>query len=276
MGLLKKLKKKGVQTEPYETGVALSGGGARGFAHVGALKALEEKKIRIDILSGTSAGSIVGALYADGYTPDEIIDLFSDIRFSDFAELTVPRAGFFRIDGFREFLQRTLRAKRFEDLSIPLRVTATDLDHGKSVVFDKGPLIEPICASCSIPILFKPVVIEGVHYVDGGLLHNFPVSTIRPLCRRVIGINVNPIVTSEYKKSVIGIAQRSYGLISRSNSLPEMKLCDLLVQTDETTEYRIFDLEHLKEIANVGYQDTRDALENDRLFSSKPSLLSKS
>lgn len=92
--------------KPYHFGLALSGGGARGFAHVGALKVLDEMGVRPDIISGTSAGSLIGVLYADGYTPDEIIDLFSSLNFSDLAEITIPRSGFFKITRFRNFLKK--------------------------------------------------------------------------------------------------------------------------------------------------------------------------
>lgn len=245
----------------YPIGLALSGGGSQGFAHIGALKALEEARIRPDLIAGVSAGSIVGALYADGYTPDEMIDLFHEVRFKDFAEITVPRSGFFSIDGFRKFLQHTLRARTFEELTLPLIIVATDLDHGKSVPFSTGPLIDVICASCSIPVLLNPVQIENVHYVDGGVLRNFPVTPIRSLCDTIIGVNVNPFIVGEYKKNILGIAQRSYSFIFKSNSIADAKLCDILIQTEETSEYNIFDLDNIRDIANFGYQDTKKVLE---------------
>ena len=124
-----------VEVRPYRVGLTLSGGGAKGFAHVGALKAMEELGIRPDIISGTSAGAVIAVLYADGYSPDEILDLFSGLSFNDLAEITLPRSCFFKIDRFKHFLQKSLRAVNIEDLSIPVVVTATDLDHGKYVVF---------------------------------------------------------------------------------------------------------------------------------------------
>ena len=95
----------------YATGLALSGGGARGFAHIGALKALEEAGIKPDIISGVSAGSIIGVLYADGYSPEEMIEIFSSVKFSDLVEITIPRSGFFKMEGFRSLLKKILRAK---------------------------------------------------------------------------------------------------------------------------------------------------------------------
>ncbi|MCP9612846.1 patatin-like phospholipase family protein [Coprobacter tertius] len=246
--------------KPYRIGLALSGGGARGFAHVGALKALEEMGLRPDIISGVSAGSIIGVLYADGYSPDEIIDLFSRLNFSDLAEITMPRAGFFKIDRFRNFLKKVLRANNFEDLSIPVIVSATDLDKGKTTTFAKGPIVEVVCASCSIPIIFPPIKINGVHYVDGGVFRNFPVSTIRQSCDIVIGVNVNPLVAKEYKQTLLGIAERSYSFIFKSNSLFDAKLCDVLIQTEEIAHFNIFDIVKLREIARFGYEAARNTL----------------
>ncbi len=250
--------------KPYHFGLALSGGGARGFAHVGALKFLDEIGVHPDIISGTSAGSLIGVLYADGYTPDEIIDLFSSLNFSDLAEITIPRSGFFKITRFRNFLKKVLHARYLEDLAIPVVVTTTDLDHGQSKIFATGPIIDIVCASCSIPVLFSPVIIDSVHYVDGGVLRNLPVTPIRPFCDIVMGVNVNPLVAKEYKKTIIGIAERSYGFIFKSNTLADIKLCDILVQTEEIVEYNIFDIERLREIAACGYRDTQKVMSLNR------------
>ena len=246
--------------KPYRLGLALSGGGARGFAHAGAIKALEEMELRPDVISGVSAGSVIGALYADGYTPDEIIDMFGRLSVSDLAEITVPRSSFFKITKFRNFLKKVLRSTNFEDLSIPLVITTTDLDNGRCVSFSSGPLLDVICASCSIPVLFSPVNIEGVHYVDGGVFRNFPVTPIRSSCDVIIGVNVNPLVAKEYKQSIIDIAERSYSFIFKSNSIIDSKLCDILIQTNEIIQYNIFDIDKLREIARYGYQDTKEAL----------------
>lgn len=254
-------EKSNKEKKKYTLGLALSGGGARGFAHIGALKAMEEANIKPDIISGVSAGAVIGVLYADGYSPDEIAEMFSSLKFGDLAELTVPRSGFFKIEGFHKFLKKVIRAKLFEDLQYPLMVTATDLDHGKSVTFDKGPIVDVICASCSIPVVFNPVKINNIHYVDGGVFRNFPVKPIRNLCDTVIGVNVNPLVTNEYKKTIIGIAERSYSFMFKSNSFEDMKMCDILIQTNETTQYNIFDINSLHEIVKFGYKDTQVVFE---------------
>lgn len=248
----------------YSVGLALSGGGAKGFAHVGALRALEEAGILPDIISGVSAGSLVGALYADGHSPDEILDMFDGLAVHDLAELVLPRTGFMKIDRFRAFLKRNLRTQNIEDLQIPFCVTATDLDHGRSVTFTSGPIIERVCASCSMPVVMSPVLIDGIHYVDGGVMRNFPVKPIRNICNTVIGVNVSPMVTDNYKQSIIDIAFRSYYLQSKGNTFEDLGLCDVLIQTEEAIKYNVFDLEHTQAIAEVGYRATKEALDAQR------------
>lgn len=247
---------------PYKIGIALSGGGIKGLCHAGVLKALEEKGIRPDVISGVSAGAVVGALYADGYSPDEIAFLFEDISFRQMTKIQIPDGGFFKIDAFRRFLERTLRAKTFEDLKIPLRVVATNLDQGKSVTFSSGKLIQPIMASCSVPVLFSPQLINGVHYVDGGVLKNFPVSTIRDDCDKVIGINASPLVAEEYKLNILNVASRTYHFMFKANILYDKELCDLLIEPVDMGNYDTFDVDKGREIFELGYKSTKQLLES--------------
>jgi NTE family protein len=254
------LKHKLSKNKPYKTGLALSGGGIKGLSHAGALKALEEYGIKPDIISGVSAGAIVGTLYSDGYTPDEIGEIFYDVTFSQFARIQFPIDGLFQMELFKKFLQEKLRAKTFEELSIPMRIVATDLDHGESTVFDKGNLIDPIIASSSLPILFKPVVIDGVNYVDGGVLKNFPVGTIYHDCQYIIGINASPFVTKDYNKNLRGIIGRTYHFMSKANILQDTALCDVLIEPENITTYEIFDVEKSREIFTLGYKSTKKIL----------------
>ncbi|MCC8145677.1 MAG: patatin-like phospholipase family protein [Bacteroidales bacterium] len=245
----------------YNLGLALSGGGARGFAHPGAIKAIEDSGQKPEIIVGTSAGALAGVLYADGYTPEEIISLFIGTELKEFAEIQIPKTGIFGTQGFRKFLKKHLHAKTFEDLSIPLKVVVTNLDEGKSVVFQKGPLIEPIIASCSIPIIFEPVLINGVSYVDGGIFKNFPVSVIRTDCEKVIGVNASPMVSKKYNKSILQIAERSYHYMSRNNTLLDRKLCDVLIEMEDLISYKTFDIENANKIFNIGYEHGKKALQ---------------
>jgi len=237
----------------YKLGLALSGGGSKGFAHIGVFKLLEECGIKPDIIAGTSAGALMGVLFADGYSAGEIKELFTGREFSEFAELQIPKAGLFDSKRFRYFLKRHLRNKNFEDLQIPMVVMATDLDNGESHGFRTGPIVEAVTASCSVPVIFNPVVIKGIHYVDGGLFHNFPVSIIRNECDKVIGVNVSPLVPQKYKQTLMHIAERSYHYMFRANTLEDRLMCDVLIEAEEFGQFKTFDLENVDLISGVGY-----------------------
>ncbi|MFV0392523.1 MAG: patatin-like phospholipase family protein [Paludibacteraceae bacterium] len=239
--------------KPYKIGLALSGGGIKGMCHAGALKALEEVGVKPEIISGVSAGSIVGALYADGYSPDEIGELFSHVEFRKMTKLQRPNAGFFTTTPFEKFLSGKLRAKTFNELRIPMRIVATNLDNGTSEVFSEGNLLDAIMASCTVPILFKPHTINSVNYVDGGVFKNFPVSTIRDDCERVIGINASPLIADEYKKSVLNVAMRTYHFMFKANILRDKELCDLMIEPHDVANYEMFDTKKSREIFDLGY-----------------------
>ncbi|HRR50049.1 MAG TPA: patatin-like phospholipase family protein [Bacteroidales bacterium] len=245
----------------YKLGIALSGGGVKGFAHAGALKAIEEFGIRPEIISGTSAGAIVGAMYASGLPPEKIIEIFRNRYINNFIEFTLPKAGLFGTAGFIKFLDENIPAKTFEELKIPLLVVATDFDHGKSVVFSSGELINKVMASACVPVFFKPITIDGINYVDGGLFMNFPVSVIRKDCEKVIGINVSPLIADKYSKSIIGVVERTYHYIFRANTILEKRLCDVLVEVEEAMQFKVFDLDKVDKIFELGYQVMKSKLE---------------
>ena len=250
-----------IKKKDYEIGLALSGGGARGFAHPGAIKAIEDIGLKPDVISGTSAGALAGVFYADGYTPEEMIELFVGKEFKEFGEIQVPKMGIFGTSGFKRFLKKNLRAKKFEDLQIPLKVVATNLDEGKSVIFEKGPIVDAVVASCCIPIIFNPVNINGSNYVDGGIFMNFPVSPLRSIADKIIGVNVSPIVSRKYNMTLMGVAERAYHYMSRTNTLLDRQLCDVLIEMEELTHIKTFDLENSYKIFKVGYDHARAGLE---------------
>lgn len=248
----------------YNLGIALSGGGVKGFAHVGALQALTEAGVRPDIIAGTSAGSLAGSLFADGYSPEEILKLFDDKGFKHFAEFTMWKGGLFKSDKFQHFLNHHLRAKKFEDLKIPLKIVTTNLENGKTVIFDKGPIIPAILASCAFPIVFTPVKIENQHYIDGGLLKNFPVSIIKNECKYTIGINITPITQEEYRNSMLYVAERTFHYASIANTIPDRKLCDILVEPKKVSKFRMFNLDHIDEIYQIGYDSLRESFDKKK------------
>lgn len=255
-------KKKEVKTRPYRIGLALGGGGARGFAHIGVLRALEEMGIKPDVISGTSAGSIIAALYADGYAPQHIIRLFSELDVKELVDVTIPRNSLLKMDKFIHFIDKRLHSKRIEDLKIPTYIVATDFDNGKSVAFDKGDLAIRIAASCSIPIVFPPIAIDGIHYVDGGVMRNLPVTPIRDLCDVVIGINVSPMQHEQYENNLLSITNRAYNFLSCGNVFPDIALCDILIENEDISGYNVFDLDEQEKIEELGYQKAIEVLNN--------------
>ena len=245
-----------MENKQYKIGIVLSGGGARGFAHLGLLEALNENGIFPNVISGTSAGALVGVLYADGYSPKEILHLLNSGSRLDFMRPALPRVGLLQLSGISKILKNALRAKTFEELKIPLFVAATDLNNGKAVYFSKGNILDPVIASASIPVLFQPVVIENIHYVDGGVLDNLPVLPIEGKCGFYIGSFVNPVGYAEKVNSLINIAERSFMLSMSKEIIEKGKKFDLFVAPLELENYKILDSEKAEELFNIGYNTT--------------------
>ncbi|WP_294633074.1 patatin-like phospholipase family protein [uncultured Bacteroides sp.] len=257
-------------TKKYPIGFALSGGFIKGFAHLGVMQALLEHDIKPDILSGVSAGALAGVFYADGNEPHRVLDFFAGHKFQDLTKLVIPKVGLFELEEFIDFLKSNLKAKTMEELLIPLIITATDLDHGRSVQFYKGSIAERVAASCCMPVLFSPVKIEGTYYVDGGVLMNLPVSTIQNVCNRVVAVNVSPLMANKYKMNIVSIAMRSYHFMFRANTFPEREKADLLIEPYNLDGYSNTELEKAEKIFMQGYDVANTLLE--RLKESKGSV----
>ncbi len=267
--MIKQIKQKivGMLTEgerprpPYRLGVALSGGGARGFAHVGALKALEEAGMKPDVIAGVSAGAVAAVMYAAGVPLDEMLSLFTSTKFTDFARLSLIHGdGMFSLMRFKQFIEEATGIDRLENLRIPTYVGVTDLDHGEPAEFHEGPLGERVVASCSIPIVFSPVEIDGIHYVDGGVLRNLPAWIIREKCETLIGINVSPLRTFEYRKSFLDIGMRTYNLMAKANQQQDMDICDHVIITPELIHYQVFNLKDIHKAYLSGYAAAHRAI----------------
>jgi NTE family protein len=246
--------------EKYNIGLVLSGGGTRGFAHLGVIQALNEAGVFPDIISGTSAGALVGVLYADGYTPNEILKLMKSGSRLDFMRPALPREGLLQIGGVMKILKSNMRAKTFEELKIPMYVSATDLNNGKAEYFSEGDLFDPVMASASIPVLFQPVVINNICYVDGGVLDNLPIKPIENKCNFLIGSFVNPVGYLEKISGLISIAERTF-MLSMSKEIHEKaRKFDLFVAPQELKNFGILDPEKAEELFSVGYNATKEKL----------------
>ncbi len=246
-----------------ELGFALSGGGAKALFHAGVLKAFEEHGIKPDVLAGVSAGGVVAALYADGYSPDSILWLSESLHLTDVMRFDWNHGGLFSMDAFKAVLDSFLRAERFEDLAIPLKVVATDLDRGQSVVFDKGSLVDALVASCSVPVLFKPYTIDGVNYVDGGVLQNLPAFAIRSSCKMLVGVSTGPVRTGQYDLSIPTIALRSYSMIFRNNANYAKEICDWVIEPAAINDYSGSDVDKYQQLFDIGYREANSLLEKN-------------
>jgi NTE family protein len=162
-------------------GIALGGGFARGIAHVGVLKVFEEEKIPIDYVAGTSVGAVVGALYCSGVSAKELEEVAAIMKFNSFARFSLSRMGFWSNDRLGVMLQRMLKVHTFEELRIPLAVTATDFVSGDPVIFTSGSLIDPVRASCAYPSFFQPVNVNGRLMIDGLLAHPVPATPLKQM-----------------------------------------------------------------------------------------------
>lgn len=249
-------------------GVAFSGGGARGFSHIGVMMALEKFGIRPTVISGVSAGSIAGVLYGAGLTPREIIQCFSEYsKFSDFADWAIPKEGFLKLNRLAKILDSWLPVKRLEELSIPTLVCATDFENGKAKAWAKGEIVPRVVASCSIPIVFCPIKIDGINYVDGGVLRNLPAWAIRKYCSTLIGSNCNPVDHKfKYKNSIVDVAFRSYHLMTKTNATLDLKLCDIVVQSEVLSHFKTFGIAAMNKIVTYGYDAACRAFEKSTLI----------
>jgi NTE family protein len=221
-------------------GLVLSGGGARGLAHIGVLKVLEKENITFDFIAGTSMGAILGAAYASGKKIEEIEDVA--LKFSRRTELiklldlSPRRRGLLEGHKVREFLGRFFGdITTFEQLKIPMAINAVDLKTGKEIVFTSGELLPPIYASSAIPGLFSPVPYQNYFLVDGGVLNNLPVDRAREMgANFIIAVNVHSELTMENDEKVdqVSFSVRIPGFFRDSYN-------SLLIMMNEMTQERI-------------------------------------
>ena len=237
-------------------GITLSGGGARGIAHIGVLQALEEENIFPSYISGSSAGSLVGALYAAGHSPQTMLGIALN---TNLFRLFRPQLSLGLMDLSRvlKILAEYISDDNFNVLEKKLFVCITNLEQGNWEIREKGELFKPIIASCSIPFIFKPVKIDGQLYVDGGVLNNLPVEPLKAVCDKIIGVNVIPIQPRKDIDSIIEIAERSIDLVVNSNSLSRLAQCDIKIEIERIDEYSLFDFNQVKKIYDLGYQVTK-------------------
>ncbi|MBN2615741.1 MAG: patatin-like phospholipase family protein [Bacteroidales bacterium] len=237
-------------------GLALSGGGARGIAHLGILQALEENDIIPVVMSGASMGSLVSVGYALGLKPKEMLQLIEEeVKPFSLTNTNLSRNGLFSMKKVEKIFREKAVPDDFSTLNIPVYVTVTNLNTGKFEIHSKGPLVSYTLASATIPLVFKPVVIDDVYYVDGGLTKNMAAQILEGKCDIVIGINVNHIAQENSFKRMRDVAARTYHLAVHNTIRDELDYCNYVVDPPETTKFSPFDFQKAAEIYEIGYRE---------------------
>ncbi len=237
----------------YKIGICLSGGGARGIAHIGVLQALESAGIFPEIVSGCSAGSMTGVLYAEGYAPRTIFSMIENRSIYSIIKMGLPDKGMMELAYFRKVLTEHIPHNSFEKLKKPFYVSVTNLNTGNYEIIGSGNLIDWVIASQSIPLVFKPQRINDQLYVDGGVLNNLPVEPIRDQCEILIGVNVNPINYTTNLAGMRDVGFRILNLTLNMNMASRIQLCDHVIEP-QTSDYTIFDINKAKTIYDAGYE----------------------
>jgi NTE family protein len=221
------------QERPLRVGLALGGGFARGIAHVGVLRALQENDIPIDFIAGTSVGALIAAAYASGSTMDEMERQGAATRFRDFGRWTISRMGMASNERLEDFLRKFTLLRHFDDLKIPLGIVATDIISGESVHFRKGEIGTALRASCAYPGLFLPVEYRDHVLVDGFLTEAVPAVCVREMgAELVISVHLEPGLLADKPRNTIEVISRSFSIIQSKTHQPWRDATDILIEPD--------------------------------------------
>ena len=253
MNIFRRKKKK--------TGLALGGGAVLGAVHVGVLKALEEKEVTIDCISGTSIGAFVAALYAFRVSTDVIEKISKDLRWLDITEVSLSKFGLLSNEKFGELLVEHIGEKNIEDADIPLRIIATDISSGERVILDKGNLADAVRASACIPGVFRPIEIDGRMLVDGGIVENVPVTPLLEMgADKIIAVQLLVHQAAQKPEHIIEVLLNTFEFMISNISKPYLKDVDLLIKPD-LSEFDKVDTDQIKDLIVKGYEEARSLLE---------------
>ena len=254
-------------------GLALGGGFARGIAHIGVLKVLEEEGIPVRVVAGTSVGALIGAAYCSGLSIGELEEVAHKVRFTTFARWTISRYGFASNDRMVSFLTRTLKAKTFEELRIPLGVTATDFNNGEGVVFHSGSIIDPVRASCAYPGMFLPVEIRGRYLVDGMLSHPVPTRPLREMgADRVLAVHLKGTWSNGgAPRHLFDVIGQSFAIAQDAMSCLWREAADLVIEPN-VAGFGYDDFQRADALIRVGEAAMRNALPEVRKWLEVPAV----
>jgi NTE family protein len=251
-------------------GVALGGGFARGIAHIGVLRVFEEHGIPVDLLTGTSVGALMGAGYASGGSLDEMEQEAITTKFRDFGRWTLSRLGMATNERLQTYLGRFTTCRTFEELSIPLRIVATDILSGKTVAFQRGEIGPALRASCAYPGLFLPVEHEGHYLVDGFLTATVPSVAAREMgADVVIGVLLEPGLLSQKPRNTIEVISRSFSILQTAAAQGWRRACDVVIEP-EVHHILWDDFGRTPELVAAGAAAARAALPRIRELLARP------
>jgi NTE family protein len=239
----------------YQVGVALSGGTAKSVAHIGVLKALEEHGIEVTHVAATSGGSIIGSLFAAGISVTEIEERASQVTWKRLAGITLSRLGFLSSEKIQEFLLGEIGDTTFSDLRLPFAIVATNLATGGKKVFREGKVAEASRASCTLPQIYSPVIIDGEMYVDGGMVEYLPIETLSefgPMFR--LGVNLGAERDPQRPRHVLQLIMQIMGIVAQQNFKRSEAFADFLVAPD-LRGYSPFALDRSRELMKIGYEE---------------------
>lgn len=245
-------------------GIVLSGGGIRGIAHLGVLKALKEKQVNISMITGTSAGAIVGALFANGVDPYEALTIFLKTKLFKFIKPAFRLPALLNLESAYPLFKTYLPHDTFEKLKIPLIITATNFNEGKLVYFSSGDLIRKVLASGCIPGVFNPILIDGKYYVDGGVLNNFPIEPLLHKVDVIIGSTCNHLPDTDKFRSIKHVIERTAILSINHDMEEKLKCIDVLIAPKGLGEINIFQIKKAEEIFWLAHEEALHQIELHR------------
>lgn len=253
----KSLKQK---SKRYKVGLALGGGGTRGFAHLGALKAFEEEGIEFDYIAGTSVGSLIGSLYASGMTANEMIEKAKELRTKDIKTSKLPFVPS-KTEKLEEILKEYIGDAVFSDLKKPLSVVAVDIVSGKEVHIDSGNVIKAVAGSCAVPAIFNPVEFGDYMLMDGGLTNTIPSDVVRNKgCKYVIAVDVNPDRGYGTKSTkLIDVMAASVRIMMKGNAEKGRLYADIIIDPN-TKRFKASSTEGGLEMIEEGYNAVKEKM----------------
>ncbi|NPA37587.1 MAG: hypothetical protein GXO47_12150 [Chlorobi bacterium] len=248
-----------------KTALALSGGGSRGAIHLGVLKAFDENGIKIEAISGTSIGAIIGVLYSSGMSPEEIKKTLNTKTFRKVFHLSWSKKGLLKMDKLLKLLGKLVGHDAFEELNNKFYCCVSNLNQGNFEIISSGELLKPVIASASIPVIFEPVVINGEYYIDGGLFNNLPVEPLVEQDYFVIGVHVNNYKPPEDITAKTA-AERIFTQVIKMNVKPKMEMCDVVIDPYIPEHVGVLDFSKTDYLFDLGYIEAMKYIEKLKLF----------